>query len=234
MGLGLRRGERELGISGLASENLILVARIAGAFGVKGEVRLTSYTADPMALLGYRDLKRENGQPGLTLASARPHKGGIVGRAREIETREQAEALRGLQLYVPRDALPPPEDEDEFYLVDLIGLSVETPQGDYSTMGRVAAFVFGGPHEPCDRLRVVLDLGLDRGKIGALGGEAQGPGSEVGSDIALGEAAHGDGALGLAVRRFRARQAVAEQIAADREAAGENQSSHGVIVVPTS
>ena len=112
------------------SEDLILVARVAGAFGVKGEVRLTSYTADPMALLGYRDLKRENGQTGLTLASARPHKGGIVARAKEIETREQAEGLRGLRLYVPREALPPPEDEDEFYLVDLIGLAVETPAGE--------------------------------------------------------------------------------------------------------
>jgi 16S rRNA processing protein RimM len=109
--------------------NLILVARVAGAFGVKGEVRLAAYTADPMALLAYRDLRRESGAPGLTLTSARPHKGGIVGRVREIETREQAEAMRGLRLYVPREALPAPEDEDEFYLVDLIGLAVETPEG---------------------------------------------------------------------------------------------------------
>jgi 16S rRNA processing protein RimM len=114
----------------MSTQNLILVARVAGAFGVKGEVRLTSFTADPMALVGYRDLKRENGAPGLTLLTGRPHKGGVVGRAKEIETREQAEALRGLQLYIPREALPEPQDEDEFYLVDLIGLSVETPQGE--------------------------------------------------------------------------------------------------------
>jgi 16S rRNA processing protein RimM len=111
------------------STNLILVARVAGAFGVKGEVRLTAYTADAMALLAYRDLKRESGAAGLTLLSARPHKGGIVGRAKEIETREQAEALRGLRLYIPREALPSPEDADEYYLVDLIGLAVETPEG---------------------------------------------------------------------------------------------------------
>jgi 16S rRNA processing protein RimM len=114
----------------MTSENLILVARVAGAFGVKGEVRLTSYTADPMALLAYRDLRRESGAAGLTLLSARPHKGGIVARAKEIETREAAEAMRGLRLYVPREALPPPEDEDEFYFVDLIGLAVETTQGE--------------------------------------------------------------------------------------------------------
>lgn len=114
----------------MSSDNLILVARVAGAFGVKGEVRLTAYTADPMALAAYRDLLRESGAPGLTLASARPHKGGIVARAQEVETREQAEALRGLRLFVPREALPPPEDEDEFYLVDLIGLAVVTPAGE--------------------------------------------------------------------------------------------------------
>lgn len=114
----------------MTSDNLILVARIAGAFGVKGEVRLTAYTADPLTLLDYRDLKRETGAPGLTLASGRPHKGGLVVRAPEVETREQAEALRGLRLYVPREALPPPQDEDEFYLVDLIGLAVATREGE--------------------------------------------------------------------------------------------------------
>src|SRR6516165_4977300 len=70
----------------MSSTNLILVARVAGAFGVKGEVRLTAYTADPMALLAYRDLQRESGAVGLTLLGGRPHKGGIVGRAKEIET----------------------------------------------------------------------------------------------------------------------------------------------------
>jgi 16S rRNA processing protein RimM len=113
----------------MSSTNLILVARVAGAFGVKGEVRLTAYTADPMALLAYRDLQRESGAVGLTLLGGRPHKGGIVGRAKEIETREQAEAMRGLRLYVPREALPEPHDEDEYYLIDLIGLAVETPDG---------------------------------------------------------------------------------------------------------
>jgi 16S rRNA processing protein RimM len=114
----------------LTSDNLIFVARIAGAFGVKGEVRLTTFTADPMALLDYRDLKRENGAPGLTLTSARPAKGGVVARAKEVETREQAEAMRGLRLYIPRERLPEPENEEEYYLVDLIGLSVVTPEGE--------------------------------------------------------------------------------------------------------
>ena len=109
-------------------ERLILVGRVAGAFGVKGEVRITAYTDDPAALLRYRDLRREDGAPALTLTAGRPHKGALVGRAKQIATREDAEALRGLQLYVPRAALPPP-DEDEFYLADLIGLRVVDPAG---------------------------------------------------------------------------------------------------------
>jgi 16S rRNA processing protein RimM len=72
---------------------------------------------------------REDGSPGLTLTSGRAAKGGIVCRAREVETREQAEALRGLKLFVPRAVLPEP-DEDEFYVTDLIGLAVETADGE--------------------------------------------------------------------------------------------------------
>jgi len=118
----------------LPSDTLILVARVAGAFGVKGEVRLTAYTADPLSLLAYRELKRESGAAGLTLTSGRAAKGGIVARAREVETREQAEALRGLRLYIPRDVLPEPE-EDEFYVADLAGMEVRGLEGE--VLGRV-------------------------------------------------------------------------------------------------
>ena len=118
------------------SSDLIQVGRVAGAFGVRGEVRITSFTADPVALVDYKDLKREDGSPGLTLTSGRAVKGGVIVRAREVETREQAEALRGLKLYIPRDRLPEPE-EDEFYVTDLIGLAVETADGE--ALGRVKA-----------------------------------------------------------------------------------------------
>lgn len=109
-------------------DDLIQVGRVAGAFGVRGEVRITSFTAEPAALLDYKDLRREDGSAGLTLVSGRPAKGGVVARAREIETREQAEAMRGLKLFIPRTALPEP-DEDEFYVTDLIGLAVESIDG---------------------------------------------------------------------------------------------------------
>jgi 16S rRNA processing protein RimM len=110
------------------AERLILVGRVGGAFGVRGEVRITSYTDDPAALVRYRELLREDGSPGLTLTAGRPHKGALVARAKEVATREDAEALRGLGLYLARDAFPA-ADEDEFYLADLIGLRVEGPDG---------------------------------------------------------------------------------------------------------
>lgn len=111
-------------------DDLILVGRVAGAFGVRGEVRITSFTAEPLALVGYKTLLREDGSPGLTLTGGRVAKGGVVARAAEIETREQAEAARGLQLFIPRDRLPEPDDEDEFYIADLIGMDVVSPEGD--------------------------------------------------------------------------------------------------------
>lgn len=107
-------------------DTLILVAQIAGGFGVKGEVRVTAYTAEPMTLMSYGPLLRADGTVGLTLTSARPEKTAVVGRAKEIATKEQADALRGLKLYIPRARLPEP-DEDEFYLTDLVRLEARDP-----------------------------------------------------------------------------------------------------------
>ena len=117
---------------------LVLVGRVSGAFGVRGEVRITAFTADAASLLRYRDLRRADGSPALTLEGGRVAKPGeIIGRAREVTSKEAADALRGLLLHVPREALPPVEDEDEFYLHDLIGLAAETPEG--VPLGRIKA-----------------------------------------------------------------------------------------------
>ena len=107
---------------------LILVGQVAGAFGVKGEVRVTAHTADPLSLVAYSPLRDEAGREVLTLAGGRVAKGALIARAREVATREEAEALRGLRLYIERDSLPPPEAE-EYYLADLIGLAVRAPTG---------------------------------------------------------------------------------------------------------
>ena len=118
------------------SPDLIQVGRVAGAFGVRGEVRITSFTAEPLALVDYKTLVREDGSPGLTLTSGRAAKGGVVVRAKEVETRDQAEALRGLKLFISRDRLPEPE-EDEFYVTDLIGLALQAPDGE--SLGTIRA-----------------------------------------------------------------------------------------------
>ena len=108
--------------------NLLLIGRVGGAHGVRGEVRISTFTADPLAIADYRHLKKADGSPALTITSARASKGGVVARCKGIDSRDQAEALRGLALHIDRADLPEP-DEDEFYLADLIGLRAETPEG---------------------------------------------------------------------------------------------------------
>ncbi|HEX5379420.1 MAG TPA: ribosome maturation factor RimM [Phenylobacterium sp.] len=118
------------------TDQLLLVAQVGGAHGVRGEVKITTFTADPMALAGYKALMRQDGSPALVITSARPAKSGIVARIRGVEDRNGAEALRGLKLFISRDVLPP-ADEDEYYLADLIGLTVETEAG--AVLGKVKA-----------------------------------------------------------------------------------------------
>ena len=116
------------------ADRLLQVARVAGAYGVRGEIRITTFTEDPLALATYRVLTREDGSPGLTITTAREVKWAVIARAACIDTRDQAEALRGLKLFIAREALPAP-DEDEFYHADLLGLTLETPEGEL--MGKV-------------------------------------------------------------------------------------------------
>lgn len=111
------------------SENpLVCVAACAGAFGVKGEVKIKSFSDDPKACLTYGPMKDKNGKTILTVKSSRMVKNAIAARCNEVETREQAEALKSTKLYVHRSDLPEP-DEDEFYHEDLFGLSAETEDG---------------------------------------------------------------------------------------------------------
>ena len=112
----------------MSNDRLLAVGRVAGAFGVRGEVRIAAFTEEPLALARFRALMRQDGSPALVITTAREAKGGLICRCEGVETKEQADALRGLRLFVARDALPEP-DEDEFYLADLIGLAVVDPAG---------------------------------------------------------------------------------------------------------
>lgn len=105
------------------SDERICVGAITGSFGVRGEVRLKSFCAEPEAIADYAPLSTEDGSHSYTLTLTRPVKNGFAGRLSGVATKEQADALRGTRLYAPREALPDLPD-DEYYHVDLIGLTV--------------------------------------------------------------------------------------------------------------
>ena len=108
---------------------LIVVGQIAGAFGVRGEAKVRSYTDDPDACFDYGPLLDADGKVLLTPVSIRLLKDvyGVV--TEENRTREEWEELKGAFLHVPREAMPDPEDEDEVYVVDLIGCAVVHADG---------------------------------------------------------------------------------------------------------
>src|SRR5262245_54923408 len=98
----------------------VLVAQIGAAHGLRGEVRLKSFTQDPMAVKDYA-LHGEDGRT-FAIEGLRPAKDSLVVRFAGVTDRNAAEALRNLRLYVERASLPAPE-ADEFYHADLIGLA---------------------------------------------------------------------------------------------------------------
>jgi 16S rRNA processing protein RimM len=106
----------------------ICVGAIAGAFGVAGEVRLKSYCAEPTAIADYGPLYTEDGARSFRITLTRPVAGGLGARVQGVKTKEEADALRGTQLYVDRARLPHLPD-DEFYHADLIGLAVQDTGG---------------------------------------------------------------------------------------------------------
>jgi 16S rRNA processing protein RimM len=108
--------------------DLVCVGAIAGAYGVRGEVRLKSFCAVPEDIESYSPLSSEDGAQSFSVVLVRAIKNGFVARLGRVETKEQADALRGLQLFARRDQLPSLPD-DEFYHADLIGLEVRDTGG---------------------------------------------------------------------------------------------------------
>lgn len=107
----------------------ILLATIGAAHGVRGEVRVKTFTEDPLSLSEYGALRAADGRE-FRIERLRPAKEVVVAKFRGIDNRDSAEALKGVSLYVDREQLAPPEEEDEFYHADLIGLAAETPSGE--------------------------------------------------------------------------------------------------------
>lgn len=109
-------------------ENRLCVGAISGSFGVKGEVRLKSFCAEPTAIADYGPLFTEDGSRSFSITLTRPVAGGLGARLSGVASKEEADALRGTSLYVARDRLPNLPD-DEFYHADLIGLEARDTGG---------------------------------------------------------------------------------------------------------
>lgn len=103
--------------------DLICVGAIAGAFGIKGDIRLKSFTATPEDIAAYGPLLSEDGTKSYEIELSGQTRNGLIARLSGVNTKEQADALRGVQLFLPRARLPNLPD-DEFYHADLIGLAV--------------------------------------------------------------------------------------------------------------
>ncbi|MEJ2020580.1 MAG: ribosome maturation factor RimM [Maritimibacter sp.] len=118
------------------SEKRICVGAFAGAFGVKGEVRLKSFCADPEAIGDYGALYTEDGNASYEVEITRAVKNGFSANVSGVQTKEEADALKGVRLFADRDALPSLPD-DEFYHTDLIGLEVFDAGG--KALGKVSS-----------------------------------------------------------------------------------------------
>lgn len=114
----------------------VCIARIGAAHGVRGAVKLWTFTEDPFAVENYGLLSTKDGARQFEVASAREAKDHLVVTFREVTTREEAERLNGIELYVPRERLPA-TDDDEYYHADLIGLDAVTAANE--PLGRVVA-----------------------------------------------------------------------------------------------
>ncbi len=114
----------------------VCVARIGAAHGVRGAVKLWTFTEDPLAVKHYGPLTTKDGTRQFEVAHVREAKDHLVATFKDVSTREEAERLKGLELYVPRERLPE-TDDDEYYHADLIGLAAVTTADQ--PLGKVVA-----------------------------------------------------------------------------------------------
>jgi 16S rRNA processing protein RimM len=114
----------------------VCVARIGATHGVRGAVKLWTFTEDPFAVTRYGPLATKDGARAFEVAHAREGKGHLVATLKGVTTRNEAERLNGIELYIAREKLPA-TDPDEYYHADLIGLAAVTVAGE--PLGKVIA-----------------------------------------------------------------------------------------------
>ncbi len=116
-----------MAVEGAHSDRVCLGA-IAGAHGVGGAVRIRSFTTEPADVVAYGPVSDEDGKRVFEIEIIGEAKGVMLAQISGVNNRDAADALKGTRLYVARDALPSPDD-DEFYHADLLGLAVELVDG---------------------------------------------------------------------------------------------------------
>jgi 16S rRNA processing protein RimM len=119
-----------------AMRSRICVAQFGAAHGVRGEIALRSFTDRPADFSRYGPLSNKNRTRVFDIVGMRAVKDHFIVRVAGIDDRDAAQALRNVELYVARECLPPPAD-DEFFHADLIGLAAATPDG--AALGTVGA-----------------------------------------------------------------------------------------------
>lgn len=119
------------------SDTLVCMGVISGVHGIKGEVLIKSFTEVLEDIGSYGPLFNEAGDKEFVLKDIRVAKKGVVAKVKGVRYRDEAEALKGTELFVPRDVLPEDDDEDSFYHIDLIGLPVFHIDG--SEFGKILA-----------------------------------------------------------------------------------------------
>ncbi|MDE0702213.1 MAG: ribosome maturation factor RimM [Rhodospirillaceae bacterium] len=112
----------------MSERKMVCIGAVAGAHGVRGNVRIKPFTDAPEDVAAYGPVSDAGGARAFDLTLVGESGGTVIARLTGIEDRDAAEALRGLRLHVPRERLPAPE-EDEFYHADLIGLRVVDSEG---------------------------------------------------------------------------------------------------------
>lgn len=121
----------------MGSSQKLLMGRIGAAHGIKGEVRVQSFTEDPMALVGYGPLATDKAGLVVEIEAARLQGEMLVARLKGVIDRNAAERLNGVELFIDRDKLPATDDADDFYHADLVGLEARLTDG--AIIGKVTA-----------------------------------------------------------------------------------------------
>ncbi len=130
----------------MSKQDLIHVGKVSGVFGIKGWLKITSYTEPRVNIAHYGRwiLKKNNEQKPINVLAGQAHSKGVIVQLEHIADRDQALALMGWDIFISRDQLPPAK-QGEYYWADLVGLQVENTAG--TPLGKVESLFETGAND---------------------------------------------------------------------------------------